>query len=627
MNFILLVKEVPDISFINELSWDYKKGVLKRGKIPSCINPSDLKALGFAKELSSRFPGKSAITALSMGPESGRVSLSRLIGMGCSRSVLISDPDFSGSDTYATSYILSEGIRKLRKDISGGKPEYIIISGVNSTDGDTEQVPPQVAQFLDLPLIPCASGITQDNPPGILSLGSSALNITPLLGIPCMITVSDYPYKVYPSFIKLRKSEKTDPVIIWNSDSLGFGKKGNRINLSKTKVIRIYRNENETRRKQIELSSADEIKNIINQEYRNEKKTVDLNMDCFLSEPSDGKNSVWVYAEKRDDSFLLSSRQLISKSKVLASETGTGLTVVCCGASEDMIEYLKSAGSDRVINLYPEPSGLNRDRILSKTIFEIAVKQMPEIFLFPSTPSGRIIASRVACLLKAGLTADCTSLSVVKYKEREKVLVQTRPALGGNIMADIITRKGFLQMATVRGGVFPEKLPLKPVKSSVDHYRIRCDYPDLPVIKDSLIPDELFAEKSELIISIGGGISSLKDLEKYISPFAYSLKTLTGFIPPVAGSRKAVEKGLVGRTFQVGQTGKTVSPKIYIAIGISGAVQHLEGIKGSDIIISVNNDPGAPIIGSSDYYYTGDYKKIIPVLITLFDKKRNEAYA
>ncbi len=628
MNFIILAKEVPDITFINPLSWDHEKGVLKRGKLPSRINPLDIKALAFAKDISSYYPGKSVIAALSMGPEKCINSLYRLSAMGCDRAVLVSDNRLGGADTYATSYILSHSILKIINNFFSGNSEFMIVSGMHSSDGDTAQVPPQLAQALGIPVISNVSGITQNNTPELLSYEQDFCRITPLVKFPCLVTVSDYSAVVYPSFKKMRMAELNKTVEKWDIEILGLKNNITSRLLSRTSVKKIYQKQNDIPRKKIEISSTEELKSIIEKSFLEIKESVQPIEIRKQTEIKSDRYPVCVFAEAENNSLTSLTRQIVSEAGRIADKLESSLTaVICSNRNENILNQLINLGCDRVLNIYPEPDCLYSDILISDAVSKIAEKRNPSVFLFPASPEGRIVASRTAYSLKAGLTADCTALKIVNDNENKKIMVQTRPALGGNITADIVTVNSFLQMATVRAGVFSEFMPLSGREGIIEHIEIKNNFPGIHVRKDYSALLNYLPEKNDIIVSIGAGIKSRKDVEKIIKPFAFSLKLFSGTLPPIAGSRKAVEKGYVERNFQVGQTGKSVSPVIYISIGISGAVQHIAGIKNAGTVISINTDRSAPVFENSDYFIIADYSKIVPEITQLFMKDPDAVYA
>ena len=236
-------------------------------------------------------------------------------------------------------------------------------------------------------------------------------------------------------------------------------------------------------------------------------------------------------------------------------------------------------------------------------------KFKPEIFLIGATTTGRDLAARLAIRVNAGLTADCTGLSI---DPKKKILNQTRPAFGGNIMATIISPNHRPQMATVRPKVF-KRIKCQGAGAKVDIIKFDpvINKEDLVVKILGLIKDESIKvnlQEAEIIVSGGRGISDPKNF-KMVEELAAVLSGAVG------ASRATVDAGWISAHHQVGETGKTVAPKLYIACGISGKIQHLVGMQGSDTIVAINKDPDAPIFKVADYGIVGDLFKVVPILI------------
>jgi electron transfer flavoprotein alpha subunit len=241
--------------------------------------------------------------------------------------------------------------------------------------------------------------------------------------------------------------------------------------------------------------------------------------------------------------------------------------------------------------------------------------------LFGASPLGRELAPRVAYACRSGLTADCTRLEIGDFSKGATNLVgilkQTRPALGGNVMATIMTKDSPTQMATVRPGVF-KVAPADPARTG-EIVPVTADL-DADDVGLEATPVESFASKvsirdAEIIVAGGHGFRSRADFDTYLQPLADGLGRLLGASPKVAASRMAVEDGFTTHDYQVGQTGQTVQPRLYVAIGISGAVQHITGMQGSEIVVAINKDPKARIFNYADFGVVGDIETVVPELV------------
>jgi len=234
------------------------------------------------------------------------------------------------------------------------------------------------------------------------------------------------------------------------------------------------------------------------------------------------------------------------------------------------------------------------------------------VILAGATAVGRAFFAKVAVRSRTGLTADCTALSIDKESH---LLHQTRPAFGGNIMATIMTPNHRPQMATVRPKVFKMSTPDPKRKGETLMEALQLVAAGTRIVKSERNSANVNIAEAEIIVAGGRGLKKAENLEQ--------LKRLADLLGGVVGvSRACVDAGWISAAHQVGQTGKTVCPKIYLAFGISGAIQHLEGMRGADTIIAVNNDPNASIFGVADLGIVGDLFEILPMLIEALEAKR-----
>ncbi|MCL6086776.1 MAG: electron transfer flavoprotein subunit alpha/FixB family protein, partial [Actinobacteria bacterium] len=262
-------------------------------------------------------------------------------------------------------------------------------------------------------------------------------------------------------------------------------------------------------------------------------------------------------------------------------------------------------------------------------------KYSPQILLFGATPLGRELAPRVAYNIGCGLTADCTNLEIDDYQLGKTnlfaILKQTRPALGGNIMATIISKGSGMQMATVRPGVFKALEDNSQRKGEIIRDNIDITDSEIKTLIKSIdyFPTKSIFTGAEIIISGGAGLGSKINFDKYTYPLAEAFGRFLGGKTEVGASRMAVEFGFLGSSCQIGQTGQTVQPKLYVALGISGAVQHITGMQNSKIIVAINKDSDAQIFNYADFGVVGNLEtviaKIIEALNNRIEAKRKEA--
>ena len=356
---------------------------------------------------------------------------------------------------------------------------------------------------------------------------------------------------------------------------------------------------------------------------------------AFNSKDTAAFKGVWVFCEQRDGVILGTGYQLLSEGRKLANDLGVELCGVLLGSglNEDMAKALGGYGADRVyVCDHPLLKNYTTDGY-TKVICDLVEEKKPEIFLIGATNIGRDLGPRVSARLHTGLTADCTHLDVdvEKYKaflkttstidvdntkfEENTNLKMTRPAFGGHLMATIVCPRFRPQMSTVRPGVmqtqaYDEASAAKTVLEKIDVQLTEADiHVDvLEVVKSAKKVVDLIG--ADVVVAVGRGISA--DPKRGIE-IAEELADVLGGV--VGASRAVVDEGLISVDHQVGQTGKTVHPKIYVALGISGAIQHLAGMQDSECIIAVNKNGNAPIFNAATYGITGDLFKVGPMLI------------
>ena len=317
---------------------------------------------------------------------------------------------------------------------------------------------------------------------------------------------------------------------------------------------------------------------------------------------------VLVFAEQRKGSVHPVAYELLGKGKELADELGEPLYAVILGDSvTGEAEKLAVRGADRVF-VYDDPALADlRDDPYTEFLCRLVEEEKPSIFLVGATAVGRSLGPRIAAKLYTGLTADCTGLSI---DPESRLLLQTRPAYGGNIMATIICADRRPQMATVRYKMFPEaevteskkgEIVTKPVEMTGVADRVK-------ILDFQPAPDAISITEAEIVVSGGKGLGNPEGF-KLMQELA---KVMGG---AVGASRPTVDEGWIEYRHQVGLSGRTVRPKLYMACGISGAVQHIAGMKTSDVILAVNKDEEAPIFTVSTLGAVGDLYEVIPKLI------------
>lgn len=335
------------------------------------------------------------------------------------------------------------------------------------------------------------------------------------------------------------------------------------------------------------------------------------------------KGEVWVFAEQHAGKLEDTPIELMGRARELADTLGVKVAAVVAGSGvKNLVDKVISYGADKVYLLEHPLLEHYQTNTYAKVIYDLIHKYNPQIMLYGATNCGRDLAPRVASATRAGLTADCTDLQIGDHKAgkngdvHENLLFQIRPAFGGNIIATIINYDRWPQMATVREGVMPMLDPKADRKGEVIEEQIKLSKDDLAIE----ILDEHRREKkvnlkaSRIIVAGGAGVGS-KENFKLVWDLANALGGAAG------ATRAAVDLGFIDRDHQVGQTGTTVRPSLYIAVGISGAIQHQAGMNSSQKIVAINNDPDAPIFGLAHYKIVGNLNEVVPTLIKTIKSK------
>jgi len=326
-------------------------------------------------------------------------------------------------------------------------------------------------------------------------------------------------------------------------------------------------------------------------------------------------SDVWVFCEYRNGQLASVATELLGAGRNLADRRGVKLAAVLLGSNTgDIASQLISYGADCVYRVDREELDFFKEDIYSSVLTELIRRYKPEIVLAGATAIGRSFIPAVAIACNAGLTADCTHLEI---REEDGALLQTRPAFGGNIMATIVCENTRPQMATVRPKVMKSLDPDMARQGEI----VDCQFENgllksvMEVVESvSGIEENVNIQEADILVSGGRGLESAKGFE-LLRQLADTLGA------KVSASRAVVDAGWIPYPHQVGQTGKTVAPKLYIACGISGAIQHVAGMQSAETIVAINRDKNASIFDVADYGIVGDLNEIIPKLITKLENR------
>ncbi len=691
-NYIVLVKQVPDVSRITDNAFDPETGTLMRNKLPSVINELDSQALAFAARMKQLDPAGDAgkIIALTMGPPMAQDVLRYCLSRGADMGVLLTDRALGGADTCATANPLAFAVKKIVRDILNGSNDYIIVSGMQSVDGDTAQVPAQLAQELKIPCVAYATKAKYDTEKGFeyTCIISGGQEIVAPRQLPAVITVAKYEFPLFATVSATRQANDTE-LIKYTADDIkatAIGVKG-----SRTRVVRVFPPE-KTNRKRQKVETVQEFAQLLRQNSKKnddsssqdekssykyvlpEKRADKLDRsyegtqkeiedfskltnklkelgikdpaeidDAIIQKILDDPNTkyrkapletmisglkitrpsyegeVWVMSEHNGNKMSSATFELIGKARDLADSLDTKVGVVLVGKNvKPMAQSLIAGGADKVYVVENDNLAQFEPEVYRKAVSSVIGKYWPQIVLFGATPRGRVLAPMTAYELSCGLTADCTGLEIRDNtrKGQVAVLMQTRPALGGNVMATICTTNSRCQMATARPGVMKALKPDESRQGEIISHEVDITKEDmgLEIISVEVGTGGVNFEQASIIVSGGRGMQNKPNYDKLVSEMCQAIRDNLGVTVEYGASRAAVEQGFAERIHQVGQTGTAVGPDIYIAMGISGAIQHMIGVANSGLIFAINNDHNAPIFKQCDYYIVGNAEDIVPEL-------------
>jgi electron transfer flavoprotein alpha subunit len=333
--------------------------------------------------------------------------------------------------------------------------------------------------------------------------------------------------------------------------------------------------------------------------------------------------NVWVFIEQDDGQIADVSLELLSKASEIARQLGSETWAVCCSLrAGDLAESAIQHGADHVLLAEDPELELYRTLPYCRVITGLVRQYQPYIFLIGATAVGRDLAPRIASTLKVGLTADCTDLQIGDYTSKKEnfvyqdLLFQIRPAFGGNLIATIVNPRTRPQMATVREGVMRKGEPDPNHRGTIEQVKVTFEPGDLAlkVLSREKREPAVKLKDASVIVAAGAGVDTPEEFE-LVRQLANALGGEVG------ASRAAVDAGYISREHQVGQTGSTVRPRLYIAAGISGAIQHRAGMDQSSKIIAINTDPNAPIFQIAHYKIVGDVAEVLPLLIKSLREK------
>lgn len=576
MRILVFAKQIPDV---NKVGFDPETKRIIRENVPLSINSFDKRAVEEAIRIKERHSAETIVATL--GPPQAKEIINESMKMGIDRGVVITDKVFAGSDTLVTSKILSKLISIMKPDI--------VLMGKYSLDGETSQVPPEVATLsgynfissiskIEFPTDEEAVRVEQDNESGITEFQ---------LSLPAVFSVSEKINRARA--VEENAPDKYDLIETYDSKSLGIEISG--VDDSPTVVIDTEKNENFRDVKFLEFNDEvfDKLSDVVSEALEEKGEQTVLT----LRKPE--KNVKYIWGIALDDPVI--SNEIASKISELAVDNALNVKII--GNIEPV--SLEGMLCHEYLHLKTDDNEAFADKLES-----LITEERPEYIVFPSTINGREIAGRIAAGLNLGLTADCIDLKI----EGDE-MIQYKPAFGGGLVAKIRS-KTKPQMATVRPGMFKmfksaSRVSVKSVEvPGSEKYR---------KLGTTLVPSEYTPlSSSKIILGIGRGIKSKGNLPNVLQ-LARKLKASIG------ASRPIVDMRFVPRQQQIGITGSSISPKIYFALGISGKDNHVVGIRYAEKIIAVNSDREAEIFRFADYGIVADMNEFVRKYIEYLSKR------
>ncbi len=629
LTIISLMKQVP---LPSEMRMG-DDGLMDRTKAKSIINIDCGYALEAGLQMKIDNPDAKLIVC-SMGPPSFDISLKKAISMGYDEAYLLSDRRLGGSDTYATGLAIATMLRHLGF-AKGLNEDFIIVAGRQTSDGDTAHVPSQVAENMDIPQATFIE--TADLKDGYITAKRIIEGGYQMMKLPLPCALSFTPTGVDPrrpslgGAIKARGSEVT----VFNIDDIGLSDEKIGLSGSPTIVSKVANIISE--RAPIKMceghgesalvtSLIENIKSGKNTLEVKEKKAAKVKKRPEGFEDvdfRDGASGILTWAEVVNGKISRPSLELLTPARTLATELGndTKVTTLIIGKDVgDLAKELVAYGADEVIVV--EDDRLQEYIILPfASIFAQVIKERnPEIALFAATTAGRELAPRIGVKTDSGVTADCTALEIGEHIDRKKkivyapILESRRPTYGESKLATIL---GFVcpQISTARAGTFEVPTFDATREATItDFTPVLSDDDFVTQIIETLRGEGGLQNLFEADIIVAGGRGTVGDDMKLVKDLAAALNE-QGINAEWAVSRPVVDEGLAEYARQIGQTGKTVRPKVYIGIGISGAVQHIAGMKESETIVAINHNAKETIFHNADFGIVGEYQDIVPELI------------
>ena len=602
MKIVVCVKYVPVVA---RIQFDYENKTIIREGVPSEVNPFDMLGLVRAVELKSAPDDQ--VVVLCMGPPQARDGLLECLALGADRAILLTDRALAGSDTLATARALSLALKKEAPDL--------IICGRNSADSETGQVGPETAELMDIPHVGQVSKLD-------LNADSSTIVTERLTDegyqviecpLPALVCVTEgVAEETFPNREQLAEAE-TKPLqevtcAQLSPDSSQFGAEGSPTWVEEIRLVEPNRSGVIIEEEDPQVA-AEQAASLLKERLAELDSADNGSQTAQPTErfPNSRDKSIWVIAESWPADLAHVTLELLGKARELTSFTRSEVAAVLIGpAQRDLNGQLAAYGADRVLVLDNTGKGPVWGRQVVQSLAAAVHQAQPYAVLFASTPDGRDLASRVAARLALGLTGDAIDLEI----DEEGRLVQLKPALGGNVVAPILS-KTLPNMVTLRPGLLTPVAPVVSSQAPVEAIAAASfDGPDVTVLEEHVQEDigALELTQAQVVLGVGMGIGGPENLPQ-IQKLAHSINA------SLATTRNVTHEGWLPVQIQVGISGRSITPKVYLAVGIRGAFNHTVGIQKAGVILALNQNRRHAIFKSADFGIVGDWNEFLPPLI------------
>jgi electron transfer flavoprotein alpha subunit len=600
MRIVVCIKQVPILA---ALEFDPLTKSLKREGIRSEVSSFDVRALLKAVDLKDRHGGD--VLVLTMGPPQAREALLECLALGADRGLHLCDPGLAGSDTLATARALAAALRRCSFDL--------ILCGRASVDAETAQVGPEVAELLGLPQVTAAHSLIVDNGAVVAESETDDGYEIVCVQLPALVTAAEdlAPERFATKDDRQNAINKPIETVGIGDLDIDPGEVGT--NGSPTWVSGLQ--SVETRRRSLILAgdspeeSAEKLAKVLIDDHGlwSDWNVQEQPAIATIAHAPRRVTSadICVLAEEREGTIRRVVLELLSKAIELSKVLQGKVTAVLIG--RDITHHqtlLAEHGADRIL-VCDDPVLAPFDAEVHAELLVRLLRQWnPGVFLIPATGRGRSVAPRVAARLSLGLTGDCIDLGL----DAEGRLVQYKPAFGGSVVAPILSRT-LPEMATVRPGVLTMAAALVGRRAEIVDVRVG----ELPARRSIVqaMRRTLVAGKdlddADIVIGLGRGFGSSEQL-RTVQPLVDLLDAAT------CTTRDVTDAGWLPRQYQVGLTGRSISPKLYLAIAIRGAFEHLVGVRRAGLIVAINKNAKAPVFKNADYGIVGNYAEIVPAL-------------